>query len=242
MLSRSCGRSSSTTEKMPAGSSRSTPCCSHTDRRRRSSVAGIFTASLSSSRPQLAADRRRGVGRRARLCPSASRAQLGRTGRAWGRGAARAHPPSSGGRAWPRDGDGARLESSPWSWKYSKTTACTGVTATDRVRSASSTSIVTKPRVCFQLSVRMACGGRGQRRSFGGSRWTRLYNLGAGGEGLQSPPDRWQLHWRPDEQPVGFQFPPLCQQHPTATPPCPHETCPRLDPRTSECDLTCGCQ
>lgn len=48
---------------------------------------------------------------------------------------------------------------SPWSWKYSKTTACTGVTATDRVRSASSTSMVTRPRVCFQLRVRMAWGG-----------------------------------------------------------------------------------
>lgn len=141
-----------------------------------------------------------GVGGRAPLCPS--RAQLGRTwGRGWRRGAARARPPSSGDGACPPGGVAeagpagvglgrgwARLGSSPWSWKYSKTTACTGVTATDRVRSASSTSIVTKPRVCFQLSVRMAWGGQGQRGPFGGSRWTRLYNLGAGGEGLHPHP------------------------------------------------------
>lgn len=54
---------------------------------------------------------------------------------------------------------------SPWSWKYSKTTACTGVTATDRVRSASSTSMVTRPRVCFQLRVRMAWGGLGSAQA-----------------------------------------------------------------------------
>ena len=59
-------------------------------------------------------------------------------------------------------------------------------------------------------------------------------------EGLQSPPVRWQLQWRPDEHPVRSSLP-LCQQHPTATLPCPHETCPRLDPRTSERDLTRRC-
>ena len=76
------------------------------------------------------------------------------------------HPPPGTERCPPgRRGQSRAAGGSPWSWKYSRTTACTGVTATDRVRSASSTSMVTRPKVCFQLSVRMAWGGLGSTQA-----------------------------------------------------------------------------
>lgn len=49
-------------------------------------------------------------------------------------------------------------------WKCRIMAACTGDTEMERVRSASSTSRLTRPRWCFQFNVLMACENPGRRR------------------------------------------------------------------------------